>query len=122
MGRNGIIVTLFVLAMILALSNANAEVDKNKLIENAKASLQEKGIKLSDVNIIYDENNQKWEKWGKLVTENPADPNHGLLPYGVLAKKKYKTVMFDYISDKQKDIWVFMDPDTGKAIAVYTMK
>jgi hypothetical protein len=93
-----------------------------EVVEIAKKALTEKGVVYVDAVIAYDKNNQRWREWGRIVEVTPHDPNHGNLPYGMLENKKYHTVYFDYDEDARRDIWVFVDADTGKVLEIYEIK
>ncbi len=55
------------------------------------------------------------EKLGFVDLEDKT-PNHGILKRGFL--KNYLTVYFDF-KEPLKDVWVFIDKDTGEVFEVY---
>lgn len=112
-----------VVAFFLASSDCEAaKATKEKMIANAKDALQAGGVNLVGVNIIYDDGNTFWqERMAFLETDNTQ--NHGILPHGILTKKKYQVVYFDFAeSSPIADTWVFMDPETGDVIGIYEEK
>ncbi len=89
---------------------------KDKILAIATAAVKGEGVKLDEVNIIYDEGGQLWsERLGKAVGVDNS-PNHGILKKGFL--KNYKIVYFDF-KEPINDIWVFVDKDTGEVLEVY---
>ncbi|MDD5495777.1 MAG: hypothetical protein PHP46_01595 [Candidatus Omnitrophica bacterium] len=124
MKRALFVVMVLMLCMALpAFFCAAEEVSKKAIVDAAQDALEAQGIVLADVNVVYNEANGQWEEWGMYVQRTPADPNHGLLPHGVLMNKKYQTVFFDFREDSPvKDTWVFVDCDTGEVLAIYQMK
>ena len=118
-----LIIAAALILSVTAVSFCLAEnLGKEQITDKAKQALSDKAIALEDVNIVYDENNKQWEEWGTIVAQTPNDANHGLLPKGVLESKKYQAVYFDYIDDAKKDIWVFVDAQTGDVLTVYVKK
>ncbi len=122
-----LLVGMMVLGLLLASSAAFAQEEKVLDEEQIKAiavkAVQDRKIVLEDVDVIYDEDNMLWEVRARAIEESPADPNKGNLPYGILVEKKYQVVFFDFIEESPtKDIWVFMDQDTGEVITVYQEK
>ena len=113
-----------ILAMVCALLSAYApifaegkELNKEQIIDIATQAVKVQGITLNEVSIIYDDGNKLWsEKIGYISEEQP---NHGILKEGFL--KNYKTVFFDF-KEPIKDIWVFIDKDTGEVLTVYREK
>lgn len=89
---------------------------QDKIIEIATIAVKDAGITLDEVNIIYDEGGKLWsEKTGFLMDEDKS-PNHGILRNGFL--KNYRIVYFDF-KEPIKDVWVFIDRDTGEVLTVY---
>jgi len=109
---------------ILSFSSSVLAVDlgKEEIIAKAKEALANADIVAVDCNILYDENNKSWEDWGMYVLRTPSDNNHGNLPHGILENYKYRAIYFDFYENAKKDVWVFMDPRTGKALAIYEKK
>lgn len=92
------------------------EASKEEIIAIATAAVKGEGITLDDVAIIYDDGNKLWEEnIGKITVLNNA-PNYGILKKGFL--KNYRTVYFDF-KEPLKDIWVFVDKDSGEVLEVY---
>ena len=97
---------------------ANAEAAKQKVIAVATEAVKAAGFAIQDVSIVYDENGQLWsERVG--YAELNQNPNRGILVRGFI--KNYKIVYFDY-KEPLKDVWVFMDKDTGEVLEVYQEK
>jgi hypothetical protein len=118
--------SLLAIAAAAAVFTANfamaAGFGKDDVITKAKGALADKGVAVVDCNIVYDENNKAWEEWGVYVSQTPNDKNRGYLPHGVLQSKKYQAVYFDFYDDAKKDIWVFVDIETGEVLGIYTKK
>jgi hypothetical protein len=92
------------------------DLPKEKIIAIAAAAVKEAGIVVEGVDIIYDEDGKLWdEKTGFLAGEDKS-PNHGILRRGFL--KNYKIVYFDF-KEPIKDVWVFIDKDSGEVFEVY---
>ncbi len=92
------------------------EVSKEKIIDIATTTVKDSGIELKEVDIIYDQDGQIWnQKVGYLAGEDKS-PNHGILRKGFL--KNYRIVYFDFKAPI-KDVWVFIDKDTGEVLTVY---
>ena len=103
--------------------SAAEEMSKDEIIDIAVDAVQDKDIVLDDVSIIYDAENKSWSERVFAIEKLPADPNHGNLPHGMLTNKKYQAVWFDFkIDAPTKDVWVFVDTDTGDVITVYQEK
>ena len=119
---------IMMLGLLLASSAVFAQGEAKGLSEDAiKATaikaVQDKGIVLEEVDIIYDEENALWDERVMAIEGMPSDPNHGNLPSGILAEKKYQVVFFDFLEDAPtKDVWVFVDKDTGELITIYQEK
>jgi hypothetical protein len=98
---------------------AQEKLSKEKIIDIATIAVKEKGFSLSEVDIIYDEGGRLWcEALGRVGFEDKS-PNHGILKKGFL--KNYRIVFFDYKAPI-KDVWVFIDKDTGEVLTVYREK
>jgi hypothetical protein len=93
-----------------------AGIPTEKIVEIATMAVKAKGVQLDEVNIIYDEGNKLWSEKLGVLTELDTNPNHGVLKRGFL--KNYYTVYFDF-KEPLKDIWVFIDKDTGEVFEVY---
>ena|GEM_PF-3320918 len=97
---------------------ADAEAAKQKVIAVATEAVKAGGLTIQDVNIVYDEDGKLWsERIGYAALAQNA--NHGVLVRGFL--KNYKIVYFDY-KEPLKDVWVFIDKDTGEVAEVYQEK
>lgn len=97
---------------------AQKELPKEKIIAIAKESAQAKGFKLEAVRVIYDKDGRLWsERFGYATGE--IAKNHGILIKGFL--KNYRIVYFDF-KEPIKDVWVFVDKDTGDVFEVYQEK
>jgi hypothetical protein len=109
-------------ALSLAAFTAAAEITREDIMGKAKKALADKGVAVVDCHILYDEQNKRWEEWGLYLERTPNDANHGLLPHGILASKKYQAVYFDFYDDSKKDAWVFVDLLTGDVLGIYEEK
>ncbi|MDP2905274.1 MAG: hypothetical protein Q8O22_03095 [Candidatus Omnitrophota bacterium] len=97
---------------------ADAEVAKQKVIAVATEAVKAGGLTIQDVNIVYDEDGKLWsERIGYAALAQNA--NHGVLVRGFV--KNYKIVYFDY-KEALKDVWVFIDKDSGEVLEVYQEK
>ncbi|MCX5707126.1 MAG: hypothetical protein NTW13_05700 [Candidatus Omnitrophica bacterium] len=109
---------LAVLALAFSWQIAFAEekdFPKQKIVEIAVKSVQEQGIVLKEVRIIYDEGGKLWlERIGALGAVETK--NHGILKMGFV--KNYRIVYFDF-KEPLKDVWVFVDKDSGEVLTVY---
>lgn len=95
---------------------AAKEISKEQVLAIATAAVQEKGFKLDAASVIYDDGDKLWsQKVGVASIENTS-PNHGILVKGFL--KNYRIVYFDY-KEPIKDVWVFIDKDSGEVLEVY---
>lgn len=92
---------------------------KEEIIAIAKGAVEGEGIKLDDVQIIYDEDNKLWQEHIGKMTELVNSPNFGIKKKGFL--KNYRIVYFDF-KEPLPDIWVFIDKDTGEVLEVYKVK
>lgn len=114
---------LVVIAVVAILSFSSfalaVDLSKEEIIGRAKAALADKGIGVVDCNILYDESNKSWEDWGMYVSRTPNDNNKGYLPYGILETYNYQAVYFDFYDDARKDVWAFVNPETGDVLTVY---
>lgn len=117
---------IFLIAMVLAVvclcSQAFAqqkEMPKEEIIAIATAAVKGEGIKIDDVSIVYDDGNKLWEENIGKITVTDNEPNYGILKKGFL--KNYRTVYFDF-AEPIKDVWVFVDKDTGEVLDVYVEK
>ncbi len=89
---------------------------KDEIIAIATKAVQVNNLDLGKVDIIYDEGGKLWDKRVVYLAGEDKSPNHGILRKGVL--KNYKIVFFDF-KEPLKDIWVFIDKDTGEVLEVY---
>jgi len=119
---------IYVLAVLVALTICvtsyvqAVDLTQDEVISKAKGVLAQKGVAVVDCNIVYDDSNKSWEEWGSYVARTPNDNNHGYLPKGVLENYKYQAVYFDFYDDAKKDIWVFVNAETGDVLEVYEKK
>ncbi|MFZ5800734.1 MAG: hypothetical protein ACOY3D_05090 [Candidatus Omnitrophota bacterium] len=105
------------LAVFIAFASAMAEeVGKEKVIEIAKVAAKAEGINLEGVTIVYDEGGKLWSETLGAAAVLDNSPNYGILKNGFL--KNYRIVLFDFV-DPAKDVWVFVDKDTGEVLEVY---
>jgi hypothetical protein len=105
-------------SLVFAQEVKEQQMPKEEIIAIATASVQDKeqGIKLDEVQVIYDQDNKLWEERIGKMTELNNSPNFGVFKKGFL--KNYRTVYFDF-KEPLADIWVFIDKDTGEVLEVY---
>jgi len=119
MYRKTLVIAIALLAIFIC-SQAFAqqqEKSKDEIISIATSAVKEKGINAEEADVIYDDGNQLWMQKIGVITELDTNPNHGVLKRGFL--KNYRTVYFDF-KEPLKDVWVFIDKDTGEVLEVYT--
>lgn len=92
---------------------------KDKVIAIATAKVRAAGFNLEEVQIIYDENNQLWDRQIGKMTGLDKSPNFGIFKKGFM--KNYITVYFDF-KEPMPDLWVFIDKDTGEVLDIYKIK
>jgi len=113
------VAVLVLMAMFLSLSVSllcAEEKAKDEVLAVATAAVKGQGLKLEEVNIIYDEGGKLWNERMGYLAEEDKSPNHGILRKGFL--KNYKIVFFDF-KEPLRDVWVFVDKDTGEVLEVY---
>ena len=120
--KKGVLIALLAVFALVSVPVLAKDLTEIEVIAVAKDALTGKAIAFEDAVITYDKNNENLIGWGELVVKNPANPNHGKLPHGILNEKKYHTVYFDFAETKRKDVWVFVDADTGECLTVYEIK
>jgi len=104
-----------------AVSAASAE--EPAAVKAAKAAALKEGMVVGEAEVIYDPINKKWEERVLAIERLPANPNHGVLPHGVLLNKKYETVFLDFKEGaKDADTWIFVDKATGSVLTIYQEK
>lgn len=116
----GIVLSGLAVLMVFSLATSafceGDDLPKEKIIAIATTAAKEAGIVAEEADIIYDEGGKLWdEKTGFLAGEDKS-PNHGILRKGFL--KNYFIVCFDF-KEPEKDVWVFVDKDTGEVLTVY---
>lgn len=92
------------------------ELPKKQIIAIAEEAVREKGYKVDEAQVIYDEGGRRWCETFGFVGFEDTSPNHGILKRGFL--KNYKIVYFDF-KEPVKDVWVFVDKDTGEILTIY---
>ena len=108
--------------MLFALTSTvcMAESPQERAESAARIAAEDAGIIVDEAQLIYDPENKRWEERVEAIEQDPADPNHGKLPHGMLYNKKYETVLLDFKEDADTaDAWVFVDKDTGDVILIY---
>jgi hypothetical protein len=110
---------LFVFSFSLAQNEPAKELSKEQIVSIATMAVTAKGIKIDEVQIIYDDGNKLWEEQTGKMTELVNSPNFGIFKKGFMSN--YRTVYFDF-KDPLPDIWVFIDKDTGEVLEVYAKK
>jgi len=95
------------------------EVSKEEVIVIATDAVKAKGLDPQLAQIIYDEEGKLWCETAGIVGFEDTSPNHGILKKGFL--KNYKIVFFDF-KEPVKDVWVFVDKDTGEILTVYQVE
>ena len=112
-------VVLAVGMVSVAVSQENKGISEEQITATAVQFITENGLTLDEVDIVYDDGNDMWEERA-VVLETDTSQNHGILPHGVLKSKDYQVVYFDYVEHSpNKDVWVFVDKETGKVAAYY---
>ncbi|MDD4981049.1 MAG: hypothetical protein PHC54_07345 [Candidatus Omnitrophica bacterium] len=89
------------------------ELPQDKIIAIATQALKDSGIDTKDVKIVFDENGKLWCEESGFVGFEDKSMNHGILKRGFL--KNYRIVYFDF-KEPVKDMWVFVDKDTGEVL------
>lgn len=98
-------------------SVAFCDIPQDEVIAIANTAIVENGITVGeDVNVIYDEGGKLWSERVGYLADEDTSPNHGILRQGFL--KNYKVVLYDF-KEPLKDVWVFVDKDTGDVLTVY---
>jgi hypothetical protein len=92
------------------------EPNQDKIIAIATAEVKAKGLKAEEAQVIYDEGGQRWCQTFGIATVEDTSPNHGIMKNGFL--KNYRIILFDF-KEPLKDVWVFVDKDTGEVLTVY---
>ena len=96
---------------------------KDAIITKAKQAVEKYGIVYEGAEIIYDKDTKKWEERVLVIEKEPANPNYGILPHGILLNKRYEVVLFDFKEGARKgDVWVFVDPVTTNILTIYQEK
>lgn len=119
-----LVVLSLAIALLLSCSPLMAAAQKQKGLskEDIKAiaisAVKAKGIVLKEVDIIYDEGGRLWLQRSGIAAMKENNPNHGILKNGFLYN--YRIVYFDFKDPVAKDVWVFIDKDTGEVLTVYT--
>jgi hypothetical protein len=119
---SGLAVVVMIAVLGFSSSVLALDLGRDEVIARAKKAVTDTGIDIVDCNILNDENNKSWEDWGVYVLKAPNDNNHGYLPHGILENYKYQAVYFDFYDDARKDIWVFVNGETGDVLAIYEKK
>lgn len=83
----------------------------------AVSAVQKQGIVLKEVDVIYDEGGKIWLQRSGIAAIKNDSSNYGILKNGFL--KNYRIVLFDFRDPVAKDVWVFIDKDTGDVLTVY---
>ncbi|MFA5114942.1 MAG: hypothetical protein WC469_02605 [Candidatus Omnitrophota bacterium] len=117
-----LVALLLAITLLLNCSPLMASPKHNPLTkEDIKAiaidAVKAKGIVLKEVDIIYDEGGKLWLQRSGIAAMRENNPNHGILKQGFLYN--YRIVYFDFKDPGAKDIWVFIDKDTGEVLTVY---
>jgi len=120
MVKKAVVVIAVILGVALSISVAEASTHEDDVKMLARPAAEQQGIVVGEAELIYDVDNKKWEERVAAIEQEPADPNYGLLPHGMLYNKKYETVLLDFKEGAQSaDAWVFVDKDTGDALTIY---
>lgn len=97
-----------------------AESPQERAERAARVAAEDAGIIVEEAQLIYDPQNKRWEERVAAIEKDPADPNYGRLPHGMLYDKKYETVLLDFKEGADNaDTWVFVDKDSGDVILIY---
>ena len=121
MGKLILVCIALCLGFMLSADICQAKVlTRDDILKIARDKLNSQNIGYEEANIVFDKEGRIWSEKGIAILESPANPNHGILPHGILRNKKYDVVLFDYDKNaKQKDVWVFVDSATGDVITIY---
>lgn len=112
-----VLVAAFVLGFGIYLSFAeNKNLSKDNVIAIATTTLKGQGINAAGADIVYDEGGKLWEEKFGMIGMEDQSPNHGILKRGFL--KNYYIICYDF-KEPLKDVWVFIDKDTGEVLEVY---
>ncbi len=95
------------------------ELSKEQIIAIAEEAVRGEGYKVDEAQVIYDEAGERWCETFGFVGFEDTSPNHGILKKGFL--KNYMIVYFDF-KEPVKDVWVFVDKDTGEILTIYQEK
>lgn len=96
--------------------SAEADFPQEKIIAIATEAVRGTGLSIEEANVIYDEGGKLWSEKSGFISFEDQSPNHGILKQGFL--KNYRIVYFDF-QEPLKDVWVFIDKDTGEVLTVY---
>jgi len=111
----GLVVVAVLLSWQLAFCEEK-ELTKEKVLAIATEAVKDAGIVVADAQIIYDEGGKLWVEKAGFIGFEDKSPNHGVLKKGFL--KNYRIIYFDF-KEPVKDVWVFIDKDTGEVLNVY---
>ncbi len=92
------------------------ELTKYEIVEAASKALVEDGFDLSDVEVIYDQNNKRWREKVNLMTDLINSPNFKLFERGFM--KNYRAILYNF-KNPSGEVWVFVDKDTGEVLEIY---
>jgi len=92
------------------------ELTKYEIVAAASKALIEDGFALSDVEVIYDQNNKRWREKVNLMTDIVNSPNFKLFERGFM--KNYRAILYNF-KDPPGEVWVFVDKDTGEVLEIY---
>ena len=115
MSKRIILLSLFIVAALFSYAAA-ADFTQDQIVSIATEEIKAKGFEIKDVNIVYDVDGKLWSERLGTVGFEDENSNKGILKKGFL--KNYKIVYFDYVKPL-KDVWVFVDKDTGDVLTVY---
>jgi len=95
---------------------AEKQIPESQILAIAVRAAKDKGVVVAEARVIYDEGGKLWVEKAGAMGFADSSPNHGILVKGFL--KNYRIVYFDF-KEPLKDIWVFVDKDTGEVLTVY---
>lgn len=115
-----ILAALVVLFSLTLAAAAEKELSRGQILDVAVKAAEQKGIVLKDVDIVYDEENDRWEERMVYIKEDTT-PNRGIFDQGY--SKKYQAILLDFEETAPtKDVWVFVDRETGEVVTFFEEK
>lgn len=89
---------------------------RGQIVDFALKAAEEQGYELVDFSIVYDEANRRWSEVMLLVDKEKAQ-NKGIFEGGYM--DKYQAVLIDFTDPQAKDVWVFVDRESGDILTFF---